>query len=418
MKTNSKTRSKAARPRRGISGNQPESETVQLLLELMAIPGASGDERAMADRVRQELISAGAKPDSIVTDQAHRRTPVAGNTGNLIFKLPGKSGLPRRLLMAHLDTVPVCVGTQPVLRGRQIVSANPRTGVGADNRAGVAVVLSAALRMLRQPPAQHAPVTFLWTVQEEIGLFGARFIRPSLLGNPKLAFNWDGGLPVNVTIGATGGYRMELVVHGRASHAGNAPEQGVSAIAIASLAIARLHQEGWHGLIEKQGRLGTSNVGIIRGGDATNVVTDRVELRAEARSHDPKFRQQIVKRIEQAFRAALAEVKGSGGHKGSVEFSGHLDYESFRLRQDEACVQVAQQAIIASGGVPEFRVANGGLDANWMTANGIPTVTMGCGQRNVHTVSEALEVDEFLQACRIGWILASGAEQVSDAAGR
>ena len=85
------------------------------------------------------------------------------------------------------------------------------------------------------------------------------------------------------------------------SHAGVAPEEGVSAIAIAGLAIAQLHKDGWHGQIVKGKRRGTSNIGFIHGGAATNVVTDRVQFKAEARSHDPKFRKQIVQAIERAF---------------------------------------------------------------------------------------------------------------------
>ena len=50
--------------------------------------------------------------------------------------------------------------------------------------------------------------------------------------------------------------------------------------------------------MNKGGHSGTSNVGVIHGGEATNVVTDHVEIRAEARSHDPKFRERIVREIE------------------------------------------------------------------------------------------------------------------------
>ena len=67
---------------------------------------------------------------------------------------------------------------------------------------------------------------------------------------------------------------MTIVVEGLASHAGVHPEQGVSAIAIASLAIADLVNNGWHGLVQKNGKQGASNVGVIHGGQATNVVTD------------------------------------------------------------------------------------------------------------------------------------------------
>ncbi len=184
------------------------------------------------------------------------------------------------MLSAHIDTVPVCLGSRPVRKGGRVVSADKTTGLGADDRAGAATLLTTVLAIVRGKLA-HPPLTFLWAVQEEVGLFGARHVKKSMLGGPKLAFNFDGGSPAKLTLGATGGYRMSIDVRGLASHAGNAPAEGVSAIAIASLAIADLVQNGWHGLITKGRQSGTSNVGVIQGGDATNVVTDHVTLRAE-----------------------------------------------------------------------------------------------------------------------------------------
>ena len=67
--------------------------------------------------------------------------------------------------------------------------------------------------------------------------------RRDMLGKPRLAFNWDGGAPDKLTIGATGGYRILFEIDGIASHAGGAPEWGVSAIAIAALAIADMESE-------------------------------------------------------------------------------------------------------------------------------------------------------------------------------
>ena len=203
---------------------------------------------------------------------------------------------------------------------------------------------------------------------------------------------------------------MTIEIEGLASHAGNRPEEGVSAIAIASLAIADLVNNGWHGLIEKNGSTGTSNVGVIEGGDATNVVTDHVFIRAEARSHDPKFRERIVKEIEAAFKRAASAVQNTAGKCGKVKIDGRLDYESFRLSRDEPCVAVAAAAIEAEGLEPELAITNGGLDANWLTAHGIPTVTLGCGQRNIHTASEQLDIAEFQQARRIALRLATGAD--------
>ena len=204
-------------------------------------------------------------------------------------------------------------------------------------------MLATALEILDEK-LPHPPLTFLWTVQEESGLHGARHVHSPRCGKPTLAFNWDGG-PA---------HRLNHRRHRRLPHEHRlarpgqprrrTPEQGVSAIAIAALAIADLVGGGWHGLIEKGRRRGTSNVGVIHGGEATNVVTDRVDLRVEARSHDPEFRRRIVREIEGAFHRAARRLRNSEGVAGRVEFDGRLDYEAFRLPLAEPCVMAAAEA--------------------------------------------------------------------------
>ncbi|MEX0977504.1 MAG: M20/M25/M40 family metallo-hydrolase [Pirellulales bacterium] len=380
-----------------------------MVMELMAIPGTSGREGAVAAYITKKLREFGAPASAIRSDNAHKKTPLAGEVGNLIFQMPGTITGPRRLLMAHMDTVPICVGAKPKRQGDVVRSANPKTGLGADDRSGVAAVLNTALEIMRRK-LPHPPLTFFWPVQEEVGLHGARCAQLGLLGKPKLAFNWDGPAAGKVTVAATGGYRLKIDIEGLAAHAGGAPEKGISAIAIASLAIAALAREGWHGLIEKDGCRGTSNVGYIHGGEATNVVTDHVELKAEARSHDRQFRKQIVARIEQAFRDAACEVKNAAGKCGRVAFDGREDYQAFKLADDDPSVLAAEAAVRAVGLVPERATSNGGLDANWMTAHGIPTVTLGCGQMQIHTTSEFLDIGAFERACRIALVLATAGE--------
>jgi len=382
------------------------SNAEKLLWDLLSIPGGSGREKEVAQYVTQKLLRAGADATWIRSDDAHRRSLFGGEVGNLVFKMPGTVSGKRRMLSAHLDTVPLCVGARPVRRGNYLYPADKNTGLGADDRAGTAVILAVALETLKRG-GPHPPLTFLWTVQEEIGLYGARHARIGLLGRPRLAFNFDGRSAEKVTIGATGGYRMDIQIRGIASHAGNAPELGVSAVAIASLAIAQLHQEGWHGKIEKAGNSGTSNVGIIRGGDATNVVTPFVEVRAEARSHDPRFRGRIIRAIERSFQKAARQVRNTKGKHGSVEITGRLDYEAFRLPVDDPSLLAAEAAIRKIGGEPVRAISNGGLDANWLTARGIPTVSLGCGQENAHTPAERMNLPEFHKACRIARQLAT-----------
>ena len=386
-----------------------ENAAVRLVTEMMAIPGKSGEEKAVSEFITKKLRDAGVAASAITTDSAHKKSRIGGQVGNLICKLPSTVRGPRRLMMAHIDTVPLCVGCEPVRDGSVIRLKKPTTALGGDDRAGASVVLTAALEILRNN-LPHPPLTLFWPVQEEVGLVGARNVSVSKLGKPKLAFNWDGGPANLLVIGATGDVAIEIDVEGIASHAGAHPEDGVSAAAIASLAIADLVENGWHGLIQKGRNAGTSNIGFVSGGEATNVVMPNLKLKAEARSHDTKFRERIVKEIRKAFERAAKKLKNAAGKRGSVSFWSDLKYESFALDPNEKSVQTARAAVESLGMEPELRICNGGLDANWMTAHGIPTVTLGCGQDGIHTVNERLHVDSFLQACAVGLKLATGEE--------
>lgn len=375
-------------------------------MDLMRIPGPSGQEAAVSAAIRDRLVAAGVPRACVSTDDAHRKSPAGGETGNLIVRLPGTTRGPRRLLMAHMDTVPLCVGCVPERRGQYIESANPHTGLGADNRSGAAVVLTAAVEIFeRRLP--HPPLTLLWSVQEEFGLFGTRFVDRTLLARPKLAFNWDGRGPHRITLAATGGISMDIRVRGVASHAGGAPERGVSAIAIAGLAIHDIVTAGWHGDIQRGRRHGTSNLGIIQGGDATHSVTDFVRIQAEVRSHDAVFRDRIVRQITRAFERAARKVRNDKGTRGSVDVQSTVEYESFRLESTAASVQAAATVIRSLGLEPEMLTSNSALDANWMNFHGIPTATLGAGQLFGHTTEECMDVEQFAQACRVALRLAT-----------
>jgi len=374
----------------------------------MAIPGTSGEEAEVAAKVRHELQLVGVSHDAMRHDTANQRCPIPhSSTGNLIASLPGSRPGPRRLMMAHLDTVPICVGARPILQEGTLVSQDPHTGLGADDRAGVATVLFAATEILAQQ-IPHGPLTLLFTVQEEIGLQGARHLDVDLLGDPELAFNWDGGNPSKLTIGAIGGYRMTIDIHGIASHAGVAPEKGVSAITVAGIAIQHLHAEGLLGKISQGDLNAASNIGVIQGGNATNVVADHVQLRAEVRSHQKETIEILVQRFQAAFRQAASEVTNHLNQTAKVEFAGDLNYEPFAMSTQTPSVQVAGAVLTEVGLNPTHAIANGGLDANWLYRHGIPVVSLGCGQHNQHMTSEMLDIDQFYTACEIALRIASG----------
>lgn len=126
---------------------------------MMAIPGKSCQEKQVVEFITQQLTEAGISASEIKTDATWRHSPAGGEVGNLIVKLKGTVRGPRRLLMAHIDTVPLCVGSRPIRRGDVIVARDSQTALGADNRGGASVVLTAILEILKQglnyPPSLY-----------------------------------------------------------------------------------------------------------------------------------------------------------------------------------------------------------------------------------------------------------------------
>src|SRR5262249_5947099 len=197
------------------------------LVHFLSVEGVTGHEKAIGQAVVDEVQRLGVPRKSIRFDDANQRIPLTTETGNLIVTLPGTRPGPRRLLMTHLDTVPLCAGAKPVRRGNRIVPAG-KTALGGDNRTGVACLVTAIAALL-QPNLPHPPLTFLFTVREESGLWGARYVDVDLLGNPSEAFNIDGGQASEMTIGAVGAERWSVEIIGKAAHAGAHPERGISA---------------------------------------------------------------------------------------------------------------------------------------------------------------------------------------------
>ncbi len=384
-----------------------EDRAIRRVIELIAISGGSCQEHDVSAWIQKSLKDAGVPSSAISIDTAHRKSPAGGTTGNLIVKLKGTKKGPRRLLMAHMDTVPLCVGCQPVREGDWIRPKSKDTALGGDNRAGCAVVLTAVLEALSQG-LDTPPLTLLFTVQEEIGLRGARFVHAGKLGKPALCFNWDGSDPNSLITGAVGANNLSIRIEGIASHAGAHPQDGVNAAVIASLAMAQLQKSGWHGLVRKGRSRGSSNLGVISGGDATNVVMPLVTLQAEARSHDNKFRQQIVAAWRDAFETATDSLTNASGRYGTLKFEEEIRYEPFRIDDSSPCVLAAKAASQSVGLNPVAQICDGGLDANWMAVHGFPAVTMGCGQHEIHTVKERLFIPQFLLACKVGLALATG----------
>jgi tripeptide aminopeptidase len=381
------------------------------LMRFLSVEGVTGHEAQIAAAVSAALKEVGVPASAIRFDDANKRIPVPTETGNLIVDLAGTRPGPRLLFATHLDTVPLCAGAKPRREGDRIVS-DGTTALGGDNRTGCAILVALAETLLKHK-LPHPPITLLFTVREESGLHGARELNPKDLGGAVMCINVDGQLSSEVLIGAVGQENWEAEIKGRASHAGVAPEKGISATLVGALALAEAHREGWFGKVVKPDGKGTSNIGIFAGkdgksaGDATNVVTDYAFLKGEARSPEAAFATAIAKGYEKAFEKARSQVKDHQGDVADVAFRHVPSYPPFRLDENAPVVRRAAKALAIMGIEPTYIFSNGGLDANWLDKHGVPTITIGAGQAEIHTVKEYVILPEFEKGCRLAVLLAT-----------
>ena len=90
-----------------------------------------------------------------------------------------------------------------------------------------------------------------------------------------------------------------------------------------------------------------------------------------------------------------------------MKFAARHDYFPFRLAEDAPVVLHTRKAIEALGWTPTLKVGNGGLDANWLVRHGLPTITVGAGQNQIHTVEEYVELADFERGCQVVLALAT-----------
>lgn len=381
------------------------------LMRFLSVEGVTGHEANIAAAVSDALQKVGVPASAIRFDDANKRIPLPTETGNLIVDLPGTRPGPRLLFSTHLDTVPLCAGAKPRREGDRIVS-DGTTALGGDARTGVALLVVLAETLIKHK-LPHPPITLLFTVREESGLHGARELNPADLSGAVMCINVDGQLASDLIIGAVGQENWEVEIKGRASHAGVAPERGISATMVGAMALAEARSAGWFGKVVKLEGHGTSNVGIFGGkdgkpaGDATNVVTDYAYIKGEARSPESAFAAKIAEGYRDAFAKAKAAVVDHEGDTAEVKFSHVKSYPPFKLEEDTPVVKRATKALKMLGIEPNYLFSNGGLDANWLDKHGIPTITIGAGQAEIHTIKEYVNLPEFEKGCRIGVLMAT-----------
>jgi tripeptide aminopeptidase len=381
------------------------------LMRFLAVEGLPGQEKAIGEAVIAELKKVGVPASVIRFDTVNKRIPAPTQTGNLFVDLPGTRKGPRLLFITHLDTVPMCAGAKPKREGDRIVS-DGTTALGGDNRTGCAVLVTLVETLLKHK-LPHPPLSLLFAVREESGIQGCRYLDPADLNGATIGFNVDSKLAADLITGAVGQEYWDVDIKGKAAHAGLAPEKGISATLVAAVALTEARRAGWFGKVVKPEGKGTSNAGVFGGkdgkaaGDATNVVTDYVHIKGEARSSDLAFAHAITEGFREAFQKAQAEIKDADGAPAEVKFEASHAYPPFNLTDNAPVVRHAMRAAESIGLKPTTVFSNGGLDANWLVKHGLPTVTIGAGQYEVHTVKEYVHLPEFAASCQLALALAT-----------
>ena len=348
-----------------------EARLLATFLTLVRIDSPSGSEGACASWCAEALAEAGC---TITYDDSAAIT--GSDVGNLIATLPGSIDA-TLVLSAHLDCVDPGEGVEPVVDGGVVRSAGP-TILGADDKAGIAAAIE-CVRVLAASGAARPTVKCVFTVQEEVGLRGAKALDPETVsGDVCLVLDADGA-PGGIVVAAPTHYTFAAEYVGVAAHAGVSPEKGLSAIAMAAAAISRLP-------IGRVDEVSTANVGTVEGGTATNVIAAKARVTGECRSIDRARVETLRERIDAVLTRAASD------HGGTVDVHWNLEYEGFSLADDAPVVTLVRSACHDVGLEARTFVTGGGSDANVLAAAGVPTVALSCGMEGVHGTDERIEV--------------------------
>ncbi|WP_318627132.1 tripeptidase T [Paenibacillus polymyxa] len=357
---------------------------VQEFMELVQVDSETRNEQEISRVLKEKFNALGLE---VMEDDSRERT--GHGSGNLIvtWKAEGVEQAPKLFFTCHMDTVTPGKGIKPQLGEDGWIRSDGSTILGSDDKAGVAALFE-AIRVVREQNIPHGQIQFVITAGEESGLMGARAMKPDVLDSDfgyALDSNGEVG---SICIAAPTQARIEMKITGKSAHAGVNPEDGISAIQVASKAISKMKL----GRIDKET---TANIGSFEGGGATNVVCDFVLIRAEARS----IVQEKVNHQIQHMREALETTAREFGAQG--EFRSEVIYPAFSFTEHDEVVQVAQRAIQGLGlATPTFH-SGGGSDANVFNGLGIPTVNLAVGYQNIHTTEEKIKADDLVKVAEV-----------------
>jgi tripeptide aminopeptidase len=332
--------------------------------------------------------------------------------------------LPVICFCAHVDTAPDCSGThvKPILHrqyngepiilpddpnqiitvekypylknfiGKEIITASGKTLLGADDKAGVAIIVSLAAYLMQNPSIPHGPIKILFTPDEEVGR-GADFIDFKKL-NADFGYTLDGGALGCFEMESFSADQLILTIDGVMAHPGSAKGVMQNAIKIASDIIAALPRDQWcpeH----TEGKAGFVHPTNIQGG------AEQVQIEFLIRDFDTANLAMYEQRILDIAESVIRE--NPNYNQSSVKIEVKQQYRNMKevIDQHPQMVDLAFAAYQRAGITPIIEPIRGGTDGSRMSFMGLPTANIFTGMQAIHSKQEWVGVSDMQQAVQV-----------------
>jgi tripeptide aminopeptidase len=271
-----------------------------------------------------------------------------------------------------MDRVPPGLGHTPILRDG-ILYSDGNTNLGADDAAGIVIILEVVQRILEQQ-LLHPPLVLVFTVQEEVGMCGAVGFDGSLW-HVHDGIVFDNAFEAGVVVSQGATYEaFDVKITGRTGHPGKDLSATVNA-----LEIFRQSNLPLGSLANDQTRI---NIGHIQGGNARNAIPALITLEGEIRSFEsPEILNGYKKQIQQTFEQAAQHLGG----QAKVTFTTHAP--GYSISNDEPLLQTYQAVLQQRGASLRLQPTFIGSDTSSFRPD-IRVFTLSTGVVNEHSLEE------------------------------
>ncbi|MFS1915498.1 MULTISPECIES: M20/M25/M40 family metallo-hydrolase [unclassified Vibrio] len=351
-----------------------EQRLVEHFCDLVKIDSESRNEKAIAEALAEQLGELGFEVHKLAVPEE------VSNGFNIYARLDGT--LPGSTVFScHMDTVTPGIGIEPIIEDG-IIRSKGNTILGGDDKSGIAAIME-AVRVIQAEGQAHKTIEIAFTVFEEGGLFGSLNFDMSYIQSEH-AIVLDTGGPIGTIVNAAPGQQKIVAkIKGRPAHAGLAPEEGISAIQVAADAITKMN-------LLRIDEETTANIGIVEGGQATNIVMPELKVVAEARSLNGE---KLTAQVEHMISTFEESAKQFGAE---VEIESTRAYDAFVIADDHPHILSIKSAFEKLDVTANTKRTGGGSDANNFNAKGLTTVNLSTGMAKVHTTEEYIAVKDMV----------------------